>query len=69
MRYIILSKNKTYVYTLNEEQFTTFMRFLKNEGREYFKLIEEYAFIKVCQFKTNATFLKHYVCNTIGTFY
>lgn len=69
MRYIILSKNKTYVYSLNKEQFNKFIDFLKIENRENYKVIEEYNNIKVCQFKTNATFLKHYCWNTIGTFY
>ena len=69
MRYIILSKNKTYVYSLNEEQFKKFINYLKIEKRESFKVIEKYKNINVCQFKTNATFLKHYCWNTIGTFY
>lgn len=66
MRYIILSKNKTYVYSLNEEKFNKFIEFLKRDNIESFKIIEEYENIKVCQFKRNATLLKHYAFCTIG---
>lgn len=61
MRYIILSKNKTYVYSLNEEQFNKLISILKKDTRCDYKIIDLHSHYKVCQFKMNATLLSHYV--------
>ena len=41
MRYVILSKNKTYVYSLNKEHFNKIIDFIKIENRAEYKDIEQ----------------------------